>query len=688
MLSETCRTIESTQGVSNTDLFQDFDLLDGHPWQETVRSPLTNYYSCLYQIIQKEKPVRILEIGTAFGLSAAAMIRGSENPELFISLDLGIYGDQLGFSQNNIDFARTRIHSWCCEHHIPLDRVRFYRANSQPEGSGDNEDAGTDIRRWHQIPDLIRLLTQYEFDVIFVDGKHTDDGLYHDFVTFWPMLKEGGLLICDDLHDEAVYRDIFPWAGQTLSSYNRFSKEHGHEISDSVIWNFPHVLPDDFRGLRPFGLIRKKKCEISPDSGKEFAVFDDRDAIEINKARLDHLASLGLDLADKSVLEVGSGVGKHTPFFEKLGCRVMSTDARPENVAENLRRHPHREGRVEVADLNITGSHTKFGLFDVIYCYGTLYHLSNPRGCLQELAGNCKDLFLLETCVNSYDNNDINCLPEENQWKNQSYDGTGCRPARNWIVSELKKHYPYVYCTRTQPSHRDFPLSWPADARELTNTRAVFVASKIPHPAGSLITEIPNQQPSLEPILISEGGADRKVRKKGTILETVRKIFRNRLNYSIYRSLFDKKGLALVKGLEIMSYGAPRDQGVLVQDATSILFQPTDVRDHLATPLLQLKPDGDMVESHLRLTVSFSSKYPPGDNCTIYLQDQAFTRISSPLDTTHTTSSTGEIHFISQTITVPRNVSKVRVLMGTTDGKPTYIPLSLRLEKLTSPLSR
>ncbi len=34
-----------------------------------------------------------------------------------------------------------------------------------------------------------------------------------------------------------------------------------------------------------------------------------------NSRRLEHLATLGLDLAGRKVLEVGAGIGDHTSFF-------------------------------------------------------------------------------------------------------------------------------------------------------------------------------------------------------------------------------------------------------------------------------------------------------------------------------------------------------------------------------------
>ncbi len=95
------------------------------------------------------------------------------------------------------------------------------------------------------------------FDLLFVDGKHTEDGLYQDMKSFWQFLRPGGLLLCDDLHDTS-YRDIFPWAGETVASFQRFLAEFAADIQEHYIWPFPRVLPEGAAGLRPFGLIRKK----------------------------------------------------------------------------------------------------------------------------------------------------------------------------------------------------------------------------------------------------------------------------------------------------------------------------------------------------------------------------------------------------------------------------------------------
>lgn len=210
-----------------------------------------------------------------------------------------------------------------------------------------------------------------------------------------------------------------------------------------------------------------------------FKSFDGHEAIQLNRARQDHLESLGLSLNNQTVLEVGAAVGWHTAFFEKRRCTVISTDARPENVAEHQRRYPHRQGRVKIADPMIPSSHDDLGQFDIVYCYRTLYHLSDPAMCIRELSKACRKLFLLETCVNSGDNGAINLVLEVTTDLNHSVHWVGCTPGRDSVMAELGKHFPCVYVTVTQPNHVEFPLVWPAAlSRKVRNARAVFVASR------------------------------------------------------------------------------------------------------------------------------------------------------------------------------------------------------------------
>lgn len=255
-----CRRLEENLPLSNREILAEFGLLEGHPWEHHVRSPSTNYYACLYALAKSVHPKRILEIGTGFGLSAAALLKACEMLELLVSLDLGIFGEQHGWAESNLVFARRTIHRWCTRQGIPPEKVKFFQANTQPPGRSDNDNVACRALHWSEVPELTQLLVPETFDLLFVDGKHTENGLYNDLKTFWPFLRPGGLLICDDLHDES-FREFFPWAGDTLRSFSDFISEFSAHIAGHHIWPFPRVLPPTREGMRPFGIIRKKPAE-------------------------------------------------------------------------------------------------------------------------------------------------------------------------------------------------------------------------------------------------------------------------------------------------------------------------------------------------------------------------------------------------------------------------------------------
>ena len=170
-----------------------------------------------------------------------------------------------------------------------------------------------------------------------------------------------------------------------------------------------------------------------------------------NEARLAHLDSLNLPLRNRTVLEVGSGPGHHTGFYLAKGCRVTATDARPQCVTEIAEHFP--TVRTAVVDMNTPDDLVPLGSFEIVHCYGLLYHLERPEAALSALAAACEDLLLLETCVTPGAGLAINLVTEVSSDYTQSITATGCRPTRAWIFSQLQKLFPYVYNTRTQPDH-------------------------------------------------------------------------------------------------------------------------------------------------------------------------------------------------------------------------------------------
>jgi SAM-dependent methyltransferase len=221
-------------------------------------------------------------------------------------------------------------------------------------------------------------------------------------------------------------------------------------------------------------------------------VFDSDDARRINSARLDHLATFGLPIDGTRVLEVGAGVGLLTGFFEARGCRVLSTDGRSENVDEMRRRFPHRD--VRHFDLDRDNDWTPLGRFDIVFCYGTLYHLAKPADALTALAA-VSDMLLLETCLTPGSHTAVH-LVRESSSSNQALGGIGCRPTRPWVMDHLRALWGHAYTSVTQPHHPDFETDWQLPYKH-GNHRAVFVASRTPLSLSTLLTTLPDRQAQL-----------------------------------------------------------------------------------------------------------------------------------------------------------------------------------------------
>lgn len=218
-----------------------------------------------------------------------------------------------------------------------------------------------------------------------------------------------------------------------------------------------------------------------------------------NQRRQEHLASLGLPLHGRSVLEVGAGVGDHTSFFIDRGCKVTSIEARPELCEEYARWLPNGyddhsrlptviNGRAELTDILVSRP------VDVVYCYGLLYHLADPAMALAAMARRCLGLLLLETCVSVGDTDEL-VMCQEHDETTQSVVGIGCRPMRPWVFNQLGMLFDHVYMPATQPNHEEFPIDWtPEGAPFPARTRAVFVASRHALALPTLLDHVPAKQ--------------------------------------------------------------------------------------------------------------------------------------------------------------------------------------------------
>ena len=154
------------------------------------------------------------------------------------------------------------------------------------------------------------------------------------------------------------------------------------------------------------------------------------------RRRLEHLASLGLKIQNKSVFEAGAGAGDLTDFFIDRGCQVVTSEGRKENLEILKGRYPN----LEILDIDFESPPKSFNRrFEIVFCYGLLYHLENPVTALNFFSSICSETLILQTTVNYDKEKTITFEKERTDNHLHSISGVGCRPSRKWVFEELSK---------------------------------------------------------------------------------------------------------------------------------------------------------------------------------------------------------------------------------------------------------
>ena len=239
------------------------------------------------------------------------------------------------------------------------------------------------------------------------------------------------------------------------------------------------VAPDEVRDTYPVYLrSRNFRDETRPPDGGT-VVFDSEAAVQINRARLEWLESVALPVGGKRVLDAGAGVGHFARFYLDRGCVVTAIDGRPENIEALRSRQPHVDAYVADVQQDLT----HLGQFEIVHCFGLLYHLESPIAALRNLHAVCGELLILETMVCD-SSQPLALLADESSTANQALAGLGCRPTPSFIVLALNRvGFPHVYGATIRPRHPDFEFTWRDNldvARDGHNLRSMFVATRNP----------------------------------------------------------------------------------------------------------------------------------------------------------------------------------------------------------------
>jgi FkbM family methyltransferase len=208
--------------------------------------------------------------------------------------------------------------------------------------------------------------------------------------------------------------------------------------------------------------------------------FDQRHYVKLIRARGETIrrvvTELRRNLGLECAVDVGCGVGFFSQILQECGLNVGGFDGRVENVAEARKRFPaipFERGDIESAAIR------KLGTFDLVLCFGLLYHLENPMLAIRHLRALTRKGLLLESmCIPGSQTRMV--LREEPSAVDQSLTDIALYPSESCLVKMLyRAGFAGVYRVAELPDHDDFRET-AARARRRTVLFASVAAVQLP----------------------------------------------------------------------------------------------------------------------------------------------------------------------------------------------------------------
>lgn len=186
-------------------------------------------------------------------------------------------------------------------------------------------------------------------------------------------------------------------------------------------------------------------------------IFDQEHTRRFNAARQQFLSNFLPDLINKyqlkTALDVGCGIGFFANFLASLGLKTTAFDGRANNIAEAQTRYPDIEFHVLDVEDHIV---QKLGVFDLVLCFGLLYHLENPFRAIRNLHALTGKILFVESRVTP-EKQPVAALVDECQGQDQGLRHIAFIPSETCLTKMLySAGFPAVYKLTTFPTHEEF----------------------------------------------------------------------------------------------------------------------------------------------------------------------------------------------------------------------------------------
>jgi SAM-dependent methyltransferase len=223
-------------------------------------------------------------------------------------------------------------------------------------------------------------------------------------------------------------------------------------------------------------------------------IFDATHYEHLNSSRAAVVSELLLEfqksISLKTTVDVGCGLGFFSGLLQSLGFDVTAVDGRQGNLEEAERRHPgvaFRQFDAEDPRLRALGQ------FDLVFCFGLLYHLENPLLAIRNLHAMTKHLLFIEGVIFPGAEPTMALIDEELH-EDQGLNHTAFYPTEACLIKMLyRSGFSQTYRLARQPDHPDYH-STPHSRR----VRTVLLASRSPV-ASKLLVAMPEPSTPIRP---------------------------------------------------------------------------------------------------------------------------------------------------------------------------------------------